>query len=176
MFFKRRQTSGEEEGKKPGEVAWRTLQELMQKQPAEVAGNPLEPVYYTMKVSELLRAGKPTEARLLLEETVKKFSVDFSVRFHGAMLFEMLGDEVEAAAQLGVTLALEPTLFPAHSRLAYLLLRRGEPEAAERLLEIGWSHLKKLTPKKKQVEERDRYFSFPKRRLAADDARNAGGS
>lgn len=176
MFFKHRQPVDEVEIQEGFDVWWKTLQELLQKQPEEVLGDPQEPVYYLWKVSDLLKAREATEARLLLGEAIKRFSEDVSVRLQSSTLYLELGDEAEAAAQLGVALSLQPSFFPAHSRLAYILLRRGEEAAAERLLEIGWSHMKKHVLRREQAEKRDQYFSTPKRRLAAEATRNAQGT
>jgi tetratricopeptide (TPR) repeat protein len=176
VFFNRRQQSGAAAGAESGDLVWQDFQNLIQMRPAEVVGHWMEPMYFLWKVNELLSAGEPTEARRLLRDIVKRFSQDFSVRYHSARLFLILGDEAEAAAQLGIALVLEPSFSPAYSELAYLLLRRGETEAAVRLLETGWAHQKHLVARKEHPEQREQYFSAPKRRLAAHEYRNVEGA
>jgi tetratricopeptide (TPR) repeat protein len=134
--------------------------ELLQKSPAEALGTWWEPIYDIRQVSRLVDERQEVEARDLLEESLRRFPTLAFVRLSASRLYLALGDEAEALAQAGVLLALEPDHYAAHSTMARLLLRRGEREAAERVLETGWSHMKKIIERKERSAKRAEYFAL----------------
>jgi predicted Zn-dependent protease len=140
---------------------------LCQKQPAEVTGDPLEAVYYGMKLSEALKAGDQAEARLCLSRMVRISPCDSLVRLAASAGYAQLGEEVGAMAQLGIALGLQPENYAVHKRMAYHLVKRGEQQAAEAILEQGWIHCRKHVPKGEREAKRSEYFSILENEQAA---------
>jgi predicted Zn-dependent protease len=143
------------------------LDTLVQKQPGEVTGDPLESVYYGLKLSQALKSGDPAEARHLLSEMLRVAPRDSLTRLTASIAYVKLGEEAEAIAQLGIALGLDPANYAVHKMLARLLAKRGEQQAAEAVLEQGWVHYRKHMPKGDQEAVRSEYFSVIENKQAA---------
>jgi Tfp pilus assembly protein PilF len=135
------------------------MEDLDRKQPQEVAGDHLEPVYYGRKLQRALNAGDEETARHLIEKILQSDPTEVFCRLAVAIAYQQLGEEAEAMAQLGIALGLHPGCYAAHILLARLLVRRGDRQAAEAILQTGWAHHKKHVSRKTEEAERARYFA-----------------
>lgn len=137
--------------------------ELVRMTPGEAAGGPHEAAYYGLNLNEALAAGQPGEARSLLRRMLEVAPREAVWRLIASNAYERLSEEAEAMAQLGVALALEPEHAAVHRLLARALLKRGEREAAEAVLERGWGHYQKLLSRQEREAKRAQYFSILER-------------
>jgi tetratricopeptide (TPR) repeat protein len=159
MLFQRRQeTESEEAVQRRIEEMQAEWQRLMEKTPAEVTGDPMESIYYQTIVMNLVKDQEPEQARELLGWVLRRFGGDAMNRLVAAVVYAQLGDTPEAIAQLGVALAIDPTFFPAHKRLAHYL-RQREEAAAEVILENGWRHAERHYPRAEREAQRVKYFA-----------------
>jgi len=90
-----------------------------------------------------------------------------SSRLIASTIYQQLGEESEAIAQLGIAIALDPENFAFYKRMALHLMRRGEVQAAKAMLEKGWLFYRKLLAKKDLEATREEYFTLPDQKKAA---------
>ncbi len=160
-------TESEEEFRFRMERLRQEMDDLGRKQPEEVVGGSMEPIYYALRMHQALVAGDEGEARHFVSELLRVSPTTASHRMMAATFFARVGEETEAIAQLGIALALEPDNFAVHTRLAHHLVKRGEVQAAKSILEKGWPHYRKLLAKRDQESERVEYFALLERKQAA---------
>jgi len=153
-------TETEEEFQARIEQLHRDMSDLCRKQPHEVAGDPFESVYYSQKLCQALDSGDEAQARHSLHEMLRTAPTEPGPRLIASTAFAQLGDASESIAQLGIAVGLDPEFYPAHLRLARLLVIRGEREAAKALLDRGWVYYRKHVSKGDLDAKRTHYFSI----------------
>jgi len=136
----------------------RQMEALDQKTPEEVVGDPMEDIYYGRMLAKALTAGEYEAARPLIRTILQLKPHNGLIRLIAATAYHQLGEPGEEALQLAVALALDGENYALHTRLARLLLKRGERETAVAILEQGWLHQKKHLARKDHAAARARYF------------------
>jgi predicted Zn-dependent protease len=116
-------------------------------------------------IRESIEAGDEQAARKGLADLIGSNQTDWWVRNYAAACFERLGDPERARIEAGIAVALEPDNFAAFKRVASYLAADGQRDAAQKVLERGWGHVKKLHPKKQWADERALYFAISENEL-----------
>lgn len=140
--------------------------DLERKSPSEVEGGPMAATYYGLKVSSALKRGDDAEARRCLLKWMEASPCDGTVRLAASMGYVQLGDETEAMAQLGIALGVDPANYAVHRAMAARLLKRGERQAAEAVLELGWRYARRA--RLVGMTSREEYFSVLRETPPAD--------
>lgn len=134
--------------------------ELDQKTPQEMAGHRFETSYHARNLSRALEAGDHEAARQSIDALLCSAPDNGAIRLTAAIAYYSLGEPGEEALQLAIGLAVDPDNFALHSRLARILLQRGDREVAAAILEQGWLRQKKHWGKKDQAARRAQYFAM----------------
>lgn len=157
LWFKNRPETEET----PDQPLERTLAEakaLTAGRGEEAAARAEERQWYLDRLVGLWEEGDAGEIRAAAVEMLQQSPTSAPLRLMAAAAYMHIGDVPEGVAQLGIALALDPTFYPAHRRLAAALLMRGERDAALRALETGWEHRRRRLARKDLAREHEEWF------------------
>src|SRR5437016_2538891 len=87
------------------------LDDLLAKTPEQMAGDPLEYLYYSYKTGEALRANQPDQACEFVERMLTCDPGNSFSRLIAAKVYGQFGNDSEAIAQLGIGLGMDPSNF-----------------------------------------------------------------